>query len=663
MNRTAIIVLAFLTMISLSVPAQEGEDEFSSLIESLLEDENEDINYEDLEDQFEEMQQSPIPLNSSSAIELLKIPFINETDAQNIINHRKKYGSIQTLYELKHIPGFTSEKINSILPFVLLFPEKDSIRWGDELRSTSHLVRALYHRGIQQKKGYIPDSTGATKYLGDPTHSHIIYQAQTKKHLKIGVLAEKDAGEMWWRKGSGGFDFKSAHFQISNLKAVKQVNIGDYKVSYGQGLVVGTSSLLGKSGHTVLSFSPRRGMYKYASTNESEFLRGAGITLSFKHIETAIFASHKKRDANLKNGAITTFKTDGLHRTEAELEKMHNITESIIGGNLTYKKGNFNIGATAIFYRYSDTLRPQEKAYNHYKIKETNQHFNIGIDYQYVIRRIRFFGETAIDANLGFATINGISLQPNSRMAVLAIQRMYQPEYQSNYGNAFGENSRNENESGLYIGARILPLKKITLSLYADVYKFPWAKYNINQSTTGEDILALMQIKLNQKCEMEVKAKHKSHPEQATAKQTLRYTLRLAPQNFQLKTVVEANKSTADGTSTYGWTISNECLFKTIRQKVTFSVRHAYFNAENYNNRFYIYERSIPYSFSMPLLYGEGHRISSNVRWNITREFQLNGNFATYIYTDGRETIGSSNETIDGNLSSAVKILLICKFK
>jgi hypothetical protein len=426
--------------------------------------------------------------------------------------------------------------------------------------------------------------------------------------------------------------------------------------------VIGTSSILGKSSNAVQTFAQREGIYKYSSTNECNALRGGGATISIKNFDISFFISLRKKDATMNESYISSFKTDGLHRTNSEIEKKEIVRESVFGGNLTFKKNNLQIGATMLFYKYSDTLLPSLKAYNHYKLKMTDRHFNIGINYKYFFRRINFFGEMAIDANSGLATLNGMGVHPNSKITLLALHRVYQPQYQSNFSYAFGENSRNENERGFYIGAKLLPMKKITLTLYADIFKFPWLKYNVNTPSQGEEFLCNLLYNTNRNLNMQLRYKYKDYIEQGYTKQSLRYMLQFNPKNFKLQTLIEGNKTTNNGKNSFGWVVSQDIFLHWQKANLNINLHYAYFQTDNYNNRLYIYERSILNTFSMPMLYGKGHRISLNFKWTIGRHFQLYANYSTYIYTDGRESCGSSHETIQGNISGMINSLVKITF-
>ena len=655
---TIAILLSFSTY-SFSQDITEGMTDY---IESLLEDENNKINYEDLEDQYLLMPAEKLSLNTATTEELSKIPFLTELDIYNIVVHRQRYGDFQTYYELKNIPNLDKETIEKILPYINLNLRKEKFSWKNEIKHAKHSIFANYQQVIQKKSGYKPNKSGEIAYIGKPMRYYLKYQYKTSKKVFAGCLLEKDPGEAFWDKQNHQSDYHSAYLQLNDIWKFKKINIGDYKVSFGQGLTIGTSTIFGKSTNVTQPLAQREGIYKYTSPNEVNALRGVALTFSHKGINLSTFLSHRKKDASIEDEQITAFKTDGLHRTQLENSRKFNITESVIGGNITLKKTHFQIGATYLFYRYSNLLNPKDAVYNHFRLKGIAKHYNLGINYKFIFQRMNLFGEFAVDANKGIATLNGIHIRPNSRISFLAIQRMYQPEYQANFSNAFGENTRTENESGLYIGTKILPMKKITLSAYADVFRFPWEKYTIQQPSYGQEYLVHLLYNTNRKVNMQVKYKYKEYINQAYCKQTLRYTFHRNTKAVQWKSTIEANCATTNDKNTYGAVFAQDLFHQWRHPNLNLNLHYAYFWTEAYNNRFYIYEKDVLNTFSMPLLYGRGHRIGLNIKWKARKIFQLYANLSTYIYTDGRITCGNGYEMIDGNISSTAKFVMAWNF-
>ena len=647
----------------------DSYDIMLEFMEDLFADSEKENEPEMVVEELVSLSESKININKADVEELLRIPFISEREAHGIIRHRKEYGEILSLYELKNIPELDMQATQQILPFITV----ESIPKFSLKKSLKHSKSQLflrYDRSLQDKNGYVNKATAPNKkYVGDPNHYYVKYLFRASDKIDFGFTAEKDAGEQAWGEYNKGFDFYSFHFQLSNIDFLKRWVVGDYKMSFGQGLVVGTSSIIGKS-NNVLNVTPRnRGLQKYSSTAESGFFRGTGATVSFFDLDLSIFYSQHKIDANLSgDGFITSLKTDGLHRTELEIGKKNNVSEEIVGANLNYQKQNFSIGGTFIKYQYGNILQPVEKPYNLYKIQKDYNYWNGGIDYTFRTHGMSFFGEAAYGKAGGIALLNGVKFYPASRLGMSLLYRYYSPDYQANYANGFGENPRIENEQGLYIGAEFKPLKRFKVSAYADVYYFTWVKYNLDKPSSGYDFLTYTSFYLSRKTTMYLKHKYKTKEKNcAETKSVIFYqtnTLRYGIQSklnkrFAFHTILDGNSySDESPKSSYGWLLAQDFSCDFIENVLNLSFRYAYFNAPAYENRLYIYEKDILYVFSIPAYYGVGHRICFNLRFQPKSNLAFYFKYATYIYTDGRETIGSGLEEIIGNRASNVRCLV-----
>ena len=288
----------------------------------------------------------PFELNEVTAEQLRQLPFLSDLQIQNLLEHRKRYGRMLTLYELKNIDSFDFETISLLLPFVYIGEkgvDKRPITVKNLLKQGSNNLQIRYDRCFQQKKGYgsYPDSVlqqyPNRKYLGEPFYHSVRYSYNFDERVQLGLVAEKDAGEPFWNAHHKGYDSYSAHLFLKDVnKWLKSLAVGDYKVSFGQGLVI--SHDFSPSRNAVVSQAERRrnGFRRHFSTNEYDFFRGVAATLSWKHFDFSLLYSRRKLDASLDSTFITSFKTDGLHRLQRDREKMRNVTLQTYGGNLRY---------------------------------------------------------------------------------------------------------------------------------------------------------------------------------------------------------------------------------------------------------------------------------------------------------------------------------------
>jgi hypothetical protein len=90
--------------------------------------------------------------------------------------------------------------------------------------------------------------------------------------------------------------------------------------------------------------------------------------------------------------------------------------------------------------------------------------------------------------------------------------------------------------------------------------------------------------------------------------------------------------------------------------------RYQFFDATDYENRFYSYEKDVLYAFSIPMYYGQGSRCYLNLQYDLTKKITLWFKIAQTIYADDRESLSSGNEAISGNRKTDVRFLLRWKF-
>lgn len=655
----AFIILIFGT--SLHAQEQELSDNYLEGMEAFQEEDGAQFEVENLMDLLNELKSHKLDLNQASEEDFEQLPFLNDIDAHNLIRHRELYGNYQTLFELKNIPDFDEAKIKQILSFVEIEEKKSELSLLEMVQDGTSQIFISGDRYLQKKAGY-EKQDGTSAYAGPPIHYYSKYLYGTS-HIKASFVGEQDAGESIWSHQGKIFDFLSGSIAVEGLGKIKQICVGDYKANFGQGLIIGTGSILGKNVSVTNGYKNSQGLKRYASTGESDYLRGVGVTIGGCHLSATLFGSFKKGDATLNGEKISSFKTDGMHRTPTEISKKKNHWEQIGGCNVQYKRSRYSIGYTFLHYHYSRELHPTQSTYTHFRLNDIDHHWNMGIHYKVKFHHITLYGESALDANGHFATLNGAALFPLSRLEITIAQRHYSPAYQSNYGKGFSENSRIENEEGIYLSARFSPFKRITLAAYADSYRFPWATYSASMPSSGQEFCMIGNIKITPKIDETIKYKYKGKEDASGGKRTLRSTQNVKIHNWRLQTIAEMNQSETHGEkNTYGWIVSQSLTGEIHSLHLSLSMRYAYFQATQYDNRIYIYEKDLPYTLSFPMHYGVGHRIATGLMWRPQERVQFHAKIGWFIYTDGRESIGTGNELILGNVSTQVKTMMKLSF-
>jgi hypothetical protein len=547
------------------------------------------------------------------------------------------------------------------------------LRWG------KNEISLRGSRIWEQKQGYVSttDNVAAEaedkRYVGDPNYLSVKYSFRSGDKIDVGLVGEKDAGEQFWGRYHKGFDFYSGYVQLNHLGRLKTLVLGNLKANFGLGLVIHPEVSMGKS-TDVMNVLPRNsGLQKSSSTDEYNFLRGIGATVKIGKSELSAFYSYKLFDGDSTGTAFSYIKTDGLHRTVSDLNHKDRIATQVVGGNWSWRVTNFYLGFTVVDTRLSRTLEPELKPYNMFFFRGNHQ-LAEGLNYRFRLKKFTFFGEEAIQSKGGFAVLNGFTVSPVSRVNLVALYRYYSKRYDVLLANAFAEGSKVNNEEGFYFGFEIYPIKHWKIVAYADAYSFPWLRYTVSSPSVGYDALLAANYIPTKKVEMywriRYKQKEKNLTEISITDFTGRYDLAslrywvsfAANKRFVLKSLVEVNRASSEKESpTWGWLFSQEVSYVFRKLPLSFNVRCEWFDAVNYDNRIYSYERDVPYVFSVPMLYGQGGRWFGNCKWNLSKKLSVWLKVAQTFYAD-RNTIGSDLELINSNHKTDIHTVVRFQF-
>ena len=114
----------------------------------------------------------------------------------------------------------------------------------------------------------------------------------------------------------------------------------------------------------------------------------------------------------------------------------------------------------------------------------------------------------------------------------------------------------------------------------------------------------------------------------------------------------------ADGNWTYGLIALQDVSYEFPKIPMQLDFRMQFFDAVDYDNRVYAYEKDVLYAFSIPMFSGVGSRYYLNVKYQISKQFSIWFKIAQTVYADDREALSSGNETISGNKKTDVRLLL-----
>ena len=653
------------------------QEQAEQLQSSSLSDVQLEAHISDLYEDLQALTQSPISLYGATAEDLSILPFLSEKQAQGIVAYVAKYRPLLSLYELANAGAMDRQTLDYLLPFVVLeeVPAKPP-SFNELFRGGRHQARAFYARTLEPRAGYADSSAQYQEehpsrfYLGDPNAYTLQYDYQQRQYLQAGVIVGKDAGEPFMDMGNYGTDYLSAHLFLKDLGVFKSIAIGDFRASFGQGLVMNSDFYLGKSSLVTEVARPGRGLRRDYSTSEQPNLRGVGTTLSLGRFDLSLFASSAKIDARVADDTISSFKTDGLHRLPLDMAKRRMVRMNTYGANLTYIHGLLRLGVTGVYYDWGGmTLSPDDRPYRQYAYRGCGT-ANLGLHYAYRWRTMSLSGETAVMPSGAVATVNTLLLDPATDWSFVATYRYYDKRYYGYYANSFGESSSVNNEEGLYVGVVFKPYRGLKLSGYADLFRFPWLRYGVSMPSVGAEYLAQAEYTwghhslLARYC---YRRKAKDAPADLGGGLAYYTTQRARLEGrfsfgdrWSLKSYLDANHYAHVKTPTWGWIVGQSLAYSTVDDCCAVQFHAAYFDTDDYYSRVYSSEGQMLNYFSSTSFYGQGLRASFVVRYRPVRwvTFSCKGAYQHYL---GRSTVGSGNELI--NRSHRTDLQLMATFR
>ena len=356
------------------------------------------------------------------------------------------------------------------------------------------------------------------------------------------------------------------------------------------------------------------------------------------------------------------------------MEKKHTVSNHLTGCNLTYNGKFTEFGLTAVYNRFNRVLNPDARPYNLY-YPRGNYFYNIGVNYKFFLHRFTLSGETAMDKAGKIAILNAISYQPSVNTNLLFIHRYYDKRYQSLYGNAFGENSKLQNETGAYLGLETSFLGKFKLLCYGDFFHFFYRRYQVDRDhTSGFDGLCQLSYSPFNSLSMLIKYAYKNKAKNYTSpdetkfvlpyvRQRLHYQCSYAPNAYlSLKGVAEGVMASYNGRekSTGGY-VSGTVKGSIPKIPVQASVTGTWFHTQDYNSRVYVYEPGLLYAFSMNSFYGRGTRMAINLKYTWKNRLMIQAKWGWTHYQD-RNRISSGTEEIQGSDKADLQVQVRVKW-
>ena len=643
---------------------------------SVNKDINNSVNSLNWENELEELSnrlQEPVNLNSATREQLEQFPFLSDIQIEHLLAYIYIHGQMETIYELQLVEELDRQTIQYLLPFVCIkaINNEPAFRWKTMLKDAGRYgkneVLTRLDIPFYKRKGY------EHTYLGPSVYNSVKYTFRYRDQLYAGGVAEKDAGEPFAALHNRyGYDYYSFYLLLQNCGRLKSLAVGNYRLSFGQGLVMSTDYLMGKTIYASSFNNRSAGIKSHSSTDEYNYFRGVATTVALtKRLSVSAFYSHRNMDGVVTDGEITSVYKTGLHRSRKEADKKNLLTSQSTGGNVSYQQNHIRLGITGVYYVFNRPYEPELTGYSKYNI-HGNHFYNLGIDYAYRWRRFSFQGETAIGKQ-GWASLNRLQYSPVQNTQIMLIHRFYSYNYWAMFAHSFGEGSTTQNEQGYYVGLETTPFSHWRFFVSFDLFSFPWKKYRINKPSRGTDGLIQATFTPRTNLSMYLKYRYKQKERDLTGSKgtltlpifhhQLRYRLNYSLNDvFSSRTTLDYNHfHSQDRAATKGYQVTQMISSQLPWTRLFADVQGSYFCTDDYDSRVYVSEKGLLYTFYTPSFQGRGFRCAVRLRYELNKHWLFITKFGETIYLN-RNEIGSGNDLIYGNKKADIQMQLRIKF-
>lgn len=681
--KAKLALLFIFLLLVLTAGAQQVTDPqqvVADIIEELTANSDAEQDYSELVDELLQLADNPLNLNAARKSDLQKLFFLSDFQIESLLNYRDSTGKILSVYELQLVPGFDLIDVERLIPFVMAGDLVKPVMVTDFTQG-KHDFFSRFKTMLQTPVGFETDYGGSGKYLGGKYALYTRYRYKANR-LQFGITAENDTGEpLFDGTFPTGFDYLSGYAQVNDLGPIKRLVVGDFRAEFGQGLTFWNSLTFGKSAN-VMGFHKRgRGIVPHSSAYESQFLRGAGITLNFRNTEFSIFASYQNIDGNLVDTvssgelAFSSLPETGYHRTASEIENRRNVPELVTGGNITLTLNKLKLGTTAVYNRiYGDNLKSQP-IYSLAPAATEKLVWGLNADYFY--RQHLVYGEVGVNLlSQKLAVLVGGQFRLSNRVQLSVLGRNYSTTYETRYTSALAEGTGTANEQGLLIGLNLLAAKGWKVSGYVDLFRFPWMRYGVYSPSTGRDFLLQSEHVINRYFQVNFRYRYKQDERNMTGsslpvspvisqtRQGFRTQLSYLPNEFvQLRTSIEVSDYKTDSLNAneFGYLLAQDININLQKYPLSFRMRFAIFDTKSWNTRLYSYESDMLYSFTVPAYYSNGTRLMLMAKYSHKKSLDIWVRYAQTYYPNSA-TIGSGADLIKGNTRSEIKLMVRVKF-
>ena len=643
---------------------------------------------------------TPLDVNTATAEELAQVPALGALGGAAIVREREAGGPFASLDDLARVADLAGADRFDAAPYLTVgdarparFPAPPGLA---ELRLELRVAAVQrVQRRLDLGAGYLgPDSARA--YPGSPARVYTRLRATVRRQLSVNFTLEKDPGETF----EGGADYVSGHAALLDAGRIDALVVGDFVAEFGQGVALWRASGFGKGPDAVGGpVRSGRGLRPYGSVDETNFLRGAGLTVAVTpNVYATAFASRRALDASVLApdtldgfGVVTSLSADGLHRTDRERERAGALRETLVGGGAEVRVASaVLVGRAGVVGTRSTFATPLARGDRPDQLFgfEGTEATTLSAYADASTRAGRAFGEVARGPGGALGGVAGL-LADLGGADLLVVGRHYAPGFTAFHGYPFGErNGTGQNETGLYAGLRLRPAPAWTVDAYVDQYRFPFLRFNVPRPSQGHEALVRVEHRPRRYLRASLQARTETREVGLDVPNVVagsavggvgnrtRQSVRLqgewdASRTLRLRARVEGSRAVAPaaaggpqtggpqtggaqtgGAQTGGAVQLGSLVYQDVRWQAApwlrLDTRLALFETDGFDARIFVFENDLTGVFSVPALAGRGARAYVLVSATPLPAVVVQAKLAATWLRDVRR-IGSGADAVEGN--------------
>ena len=611
---------------------------------------------EEILEEKEELLEIPLNLNTASERELEATGLFTPFQAKVIIDYRRTYGDLLSIYELASLTGFRRlhlKEISRYLTVDLSIPPR--IQSGPKSQAILYMGRAF------------PDATGyetgtdrpLPAYSGSPLKTSLKVKTGAGRKINMGLAFEKDPGE------PGLWDHKPQHLtgylQYTGNRWFEQFIIGNYRLHMAMGLTHG-SGMFQTPGATG-SIAPQL-LKPYAGTAESGTHSGMACRLRFNQGKVMAWVSYQSLDlslSHLETGGdhpdwASLGRWTGLHRTKWEIEGRSLGYLANAGMQALYNKKSLFMGIYFTTERSGLTQKVMDS--NLIENKPSTAH-TAGIHWRWQRGKALAFGEFAAGIHASCAFLSGLRYDFNGFLSIAAHYHQYGPAHRETFSAAYSSGSHTSNEKGFALAIHAEPYRTLLAELSAECFGYPSPRYQVHVPSGGFRYRFTLQGTARERTNWRIMLIKKEWQQTPSIDQPgIRSMLHHNLTRFDIRLAYHINSLLIwqtrliasfihDHETGFGYTALQQIKIKP-GTRYNCTLQCVVFHVDRWENRIYVYEPGLYHQFNFPVYYGQGQKASLVISIKPFNRFTVEGKGSVIRYYD-RNEIGSGNDLLNGS--------------